>query len=132
MSRSGRIFVTTTTIYLLLEGLILERVTGVHVAEYLQEKIWKPLGMEYPASWSLDDEQDGFEKTGTSFNARAIDFARFGLLYLQKGKWNGKQIISEKWVADSTTPDPSDRGKCMHSGLSSGGTTNTMVGAKKS
>ena len=95
--------------YLLLEGLILERVTGGHVAEYLQNKIWKPLGMEYPASWSLDSEADGFEKTNSALNARAIDFARFGLLFLHKGKWHGRQIISEKWVSESTAPDPTDQ-----------------------
>jgi CubicO group peptidase (beta-lactamase class C family) len=95
--------------YLLLEGLILERVTGGTVSQYLQDKIWKPMGMEYPATWSLDSESDGFEKTESGLNARAIDFARFGLMFLHKGKWNGHQIVSEQWVRDATTPDPTDR-----------------------
>ena len=95
--------------YPLLEGLILERVTGEHVAQYLQDTLWKPMGMEYPASWSLDSTADGFEKTNSALNARAIDFARFGLLFLHQGRWNGQQLISPRWVAESTTPDPSDR-----------------------
>jgi len=95
--------------YSLLEGMILERVTGGHVAKYLQDKIWKPMGMKYPALWSLDSEADGFEKTNSALNARAIDYARFGLLFLHKGKWNRKQMISEQWVAESTTPDPTDQ-----------------------
>jgi CubicO group peptidase (beta-lactamase class C family) len=95
--------------YLLLEGLILERVTGGTVSQYLQDKIWKPMGMEYPATWSLDSESDGFEKTESGLNARAIDFARFGLMFLHNGKWNGHQIVSEQWVRDATTPDPTDR-----------------------
>ena len=94
--------------YPLLEGMILERVTGMPVAIYLQEKIWKPMGMEYPASWSLDSETSGFEKMESGINARAIDYAKFGQLFLQNGNWNGVQIISEKWVHESTTPDPDD------------------------
>jgi CubicO group peptidase (beta-lactamase class C family) len=65
---------------LVLLGMILERVTGNTVSSYLQEKIWKPLGMEYPASWSLDSQQCGMEKMESGLNARAIDFAKFGRL----------------------------------------------------
>lgn len=89
----------------LLEGLILERVTGMHVAEYLQEKFWKPMGAEYPASWSLDSEASGFEKMESGINARALDYARFGLIFLHKGFWNGVQILPEEWVRESTSPD---------------------------
>jgi len=48
----------------LLLGLILERATSRPVTTYLQEKIWTPLGMEFDGSWSLDAEQNGFEKNG--------------------------------------------------------------------
>jgi CubicO group peptidase (beta-lactamase class C family) len=92
----------------LLEGIILERATGQAVAVYLQEKIWKPLGMEFPASWSLDSEESGFEKMESGINARAIDFAKFGRLFLNNGNWEGQQIISAEWVAASTRPDPND------------------------
>lgn len=97
--------------YLLL-GIILERATGMPVAKYTEEKLWKPLGMEAPASWSLDSEASGFEKMESGINARAIDFAKFGRIYLNNGSnWNGEQIISEKWVNTSTsansTTDPS-------------------------
>lgn len=88
---------------LVLLGMILERVTGGTVSEYLQEKIWKPLGMEFPASWSLDSQHGGMEKMESGLNARAIDFAKFGRLYLRCGDWNGKQIIPENWVVESTT-----------------------------
>lgn len=93
----------------LLEGMILERVTKMPVAKYLQEKIWKPLGMEFPASWSLDSEQSGFEKMESGINGRAIDFAKFGRLFLRNGNWNGKQIVSEEWVRQATAPDPADK-----------------------
>ena len=68
--------------YLLL-GIILERATGMPVAKYMEEKLWKPLGMEAPASWSLDSETNGFEKMESGINARAIDFAKFGRLYFE-------------------------------------------------
>jgi CubicO group peptidase (beta-lactamase class C family) len=85
----------------LLLGLILERATGVPVTTYLQEKIWTPLGMEYDGSWSLDSEKSGFEKMESGINARAIDFAKFGRLYLNGGNWDGTQIVPAEWVADS-------------------------------
>jgi CubicO group peptidase (beta-lactamase class C family) len=89
-----------------LLGIILERTTHMPVAQYLQEKIWEPLGMEYPASWSLDSKASGFEATLCCLNGRAIDFAKFGRLFLYNGNWNGKQIISEQWVKESTSPYP--------------------------
>jgi CubicO group peptidase (beta-lactamase class C family) len=97
--------------YLLL-GIILERATGLPVAKYMEEKLWKPLGMEAPSSWSLDSEASGFEKMESGINARAIDFAKFGRLYLNNGSnWNEQQIISDNWVKASTsansTSDPS-------------------------
>jgi CubicO group peptidase (beta-lactamase class C family) len=88
----------------LLEGLIIERATGMHVAEYLQERFWKPMGAEYPASWSLDSKASGFEKMESGINARARDYARFGLIFLHNGFWNGVQILPEDWVRESTEP----------------------------
>ena len=96
----------------LLLGLIIEKVTGGTISKYLEDKIWKPLGMEAPASWSLDRNDDkGIEKAFCCLQARAIDFAKFGRLYLNGGNWNGKQIISKKWVELSTHSDPSGNNK---------------------
>lgn len=89
-----------------LLGMILERTTGVSVTEYMQTKLWDPIGMEFGGSWSIDSEKSGFEKMETGVNARAIDFAKFGRLYLENGDWNGVQVISPEWVDESTSPDP--------------------------
>ncbi|MBI5934837.1 MAG: serine hydrolase [Chloroflexi bacterium] len=89
----------------LLLGMILERATGTSVANYLQEKIWKPIGMEYPGSWSLDEAE--FEKMESGINARAIDFAKFGRLFLNNGNWNGDQVVPAEWVVESTQADTS-------------------------
>ena len=96
----------------LLLGMILERATDRPVATYLSQKIWQPFGMEADASWSLDSKKDGFEKMESGINARAIDSATFGRLYLNRGEWNGKQVMPASWVEDSTqvdtTTDPAD------------------------
>jgi len=89
----------------LLLGMILERATGTSVTNYLQEKIWKPIGMEYSGSWSLDENR--FEKMESGINARAIDFAKFGRLFIHNGSWNGVQVIPAEWVAESTQVDKS-------------------------
>ena len=91
----------------LLVGLILERATGMPVARYMQEKLWKPMGMEADGSWSLDSKKDGFEKMESGVNARARDFARFGMLFAKEGNWRGKQLISREWIEESTGPDTS-------------------------
>jgi len=94
-----------------LLALIIQRATGMTVSEYLQEKIWKPLGMEYPASWSLSNQgSDGIEKAFCCLNARTVDFAKFGRLYLNRGNWNGKQIIPESWI-DQTIHSSKESGQ---------------------
>lgn len=92
-----------------LLGLVLERsLKDQTITSYLQEKIWTPLEMEFDASWSIDRKKNGLEKTFCCLNARARDFAKIGRLYKNKGNWNGKQIVSEKWVEESTKSDTSD------------------------
>ena len=91
----------------LLLGLVLERVTGTSVSEFMARRLWQPLGAEADASWSLDSERSGFEKMESGVNARPVDFARFGLLFLHGGAWNGRRIVSEDWVRAATGADPS-------------------------
>src|SRR5215207_6987516 len=91
----------------LLVGLILERATGMPVARYMEEKLWKPMGMEADGSWSLDSTENGFEKMESGVNARARDFARFGMLFAEEGNWEGRQLISRGWVEESTRADTS-------------------------
>lgn len=89
-----------------LLGLIIERALKERtLTQYLEEKLWLPLGMEYDASWSIDRKKNGLEKAYCCLNARARDFAKFGRLYLNKGNWNGTQIVPESWVVESTKKD---------------------------
>ncbi len=86
-----------------LLGLVLERALKTKtISAYLEEKLWQPLGMEFGASWSIDKKKNGLEKTFCCLNARARDFAKIGRLCLNQGNWNGKQIVSKDWIAQST------------------------------
>jgi len=81
-------------------GWVLTRATGRTVAEYMEETIWKPIGAEHDGSWILD-HRGGQEKTSTGWNATARDYAKFGRLYLEGGRWNGRQVVPAEWVAAS-------------------------------
>lgn len=87
----------------LLLSQIVEKATGRKISDYLQDKIWIPLGMEYDATWSTDNNKDQTVKAFCGLNTHALDYAKFGRLYLDHGNWNGKQIISERWVDLSTS-----------------------------
>jgi CubicO group peptidase (beta-lactamase class C family) len=89
-----------------LLGMILERATGMTVTEYTRTRLWDPLGMEYEGQWTLDSEDEGFEKMEAGLNARAIDFAKLGSLYLADGEWNGHRVVSTQWVEAATGPTP--------------------------
>ena len=89
----------------LLLGLVLERTTGMSVSEFLSTRLWQPLGAERDATWNLDSEWSGFEKLESGLNATAADYARFGLLFLHGGEWNGTRIVSEEWVTSATAAD---------------------------
>ncbi len=82
---------------------ILEKAIGMQLSTYLSEKLWKPLQANHHASWSTDRE-DGDEKAFCCINSNARDFARIGILFLHKGNWKGKQIVSKEWVEKSITP----------------------------
>ncbi|HNS17539.1 MAG TPA: serine hydrolase domain-containing protein [Bacteroidales bacterium] len=83
-------------------GYILEAATGKRISKYLEEKLWKPLGMEQNATWNTDSEKHDDIKMFGCLNATPRDFARFGRLYLKNGLWNGKQIIPQEWIIRST------------------------------
>jgi len=84
-------------------GMILTKATGRSVNDYMQEKLWEPLGMEYDACWLIDGE--GMEMVLGGLNTTLRDYAKIGSLFMHEGKWKGKQLIPEPWVRASLTPD---------------------------
>ena len=104
-----------------LLGAILVKVTKKPLHSYLQEKIWKPLGMESDGIW-LTGQKDSLGKAFCCIGATARDYAKFGKLFLDQGNWQGKQIISPEWYQKSITRDTSEGSSfnynyCWHIGL---------------
>jgi CubicO group peptidase (beta-lactamase class C family) len=83
-----------------LVGMVLEKATGKTISDYLSEKLWTPMGCEQSAFWNLD-HANGFEKAFCCLQSNARDFARLGQLYLDSGRWQGKQLIPESYVTQS-------------------------------
>jgi hypothetical protein len=92
---------------------IVTKVTGQTVLDYLKPRLFEPLGIENP-TWQASPQ--GISCGGFGLFVRTEDIAKFGLLYLQKGKWNGKQLIPASWVEMATSKQvenkdaPSGRG----------------------
>ena len=91
-----------------LLGMVIEKATGVSLSEYLSEKFWKPMGAENNALWQIDSENYGMEKAYCCIAATARDFARFGKLYINKGKWNDEVILDSSFVELSIQPSFKD------------------------
>lgn len=84
-----------------LIGVLVSSATKKPLAQYLQEKIWQPAGMEAPATWLKG--KTGHEIAGCCLQAATRDFARFGLFVLAGGKTaQGQQIVPTDWFAQAT------------------------------
>lgn len=92
-----------------LLGYIITRATRMTLSEYLSAKFWKPLGMSQDATWTVD-HKGGIEKAYCCVSSCARDFAKFGQLYLQKGNWNGSQLIDSTFVEKATQPNSLSHG----------------------
>lgn len=82
-------------------GRLLVKVSGMSLSNYMEQKLWRPLGGEQDGYWLIDNR--GMEMAFAGFHATARDYARIGELYRNKGKLDGKQILPENWVQASTT-----------------------------
>lgn len=81
-----------------LLGMIVERATGRKLQDYYYEKLHKPLQLEHDATWIYDDEKHKSLRAFCCMNLSARDYAKFGRLILNKGNWQGKQLVSKEWV----------------------------------
>jgi len=84
-------------------GMLLKTVTGKPIRDYIEEKLWHPLGMEDDAHWLIDST--GMEMAFGGLNATARDYAKLGELYRLGGRCDGRQIVPEDWVSASVTAD---------------------------
>jgi CubicO group peptidase (beta-lactamase class C family) len=88
-----------------LLAYVLRNATGLSLAEYASQKLWGPMNAVYDAQWSLA-RKGGAEKAYCCLYSNARDFARLGKLYLDSGRWRGRQIVPEAWVLESIKPAP--------------------------
>ena len=89
-------------------GVVIERASGKRYVDYLSERIWKPLGMESPALVNVDSHRNGVAHAFGGVTVTMRDLAKIGRLYLDKGLWNGKRIVSEEWIRISSEYDSED------------------------
>lgn len=79
-------------------GQIIKNATGCGLAEYMEEKLWKRIGAEQDAYWTLSN---GTELAMGGLSVSLRDYARFARLYLNGGSFRGEQILTKEWVRDS-------------------------------
>ena len=87
-----------------LLAMVIEKATGKKLYDYLTESFWIPLGSENQTLWQVDSEEHDLVKAYCCIASNAKDFARFGKLYKDHGKWNGKQLLDSTFIAKSLTP----------------------------
>jgi len=79
---------------------IVQKVTGQKVVDYLKPRLFDPLGIT-GMDWEMDKQ--GINTGGWGLRLKTEDMAKFAQLFLQKGKWNGKQILPESWIEEAST-----------------------------
>ncbi len=81
-------------------GAIVYKITGQTLAAFLGPRLFQPLDIK---DYNWETSPQGLNTAGFGLRVKTEDIAKFGQLYLQKGKWNGKQILTESWVKDATS-----------------------------
>jgi CubicO group peptidase (beta-lactamase class C family) len=97
--KPGTFFVYNTPASYMLSAIV-QKVTGQTVLDYLKPRLFEPLGIANP-SWEASKQ--GVSMGGFGLSVRTEDIARFGQLYLQRGQWQGKQIVPAEWVDAATS-----------------------------
>ncbi len=87
-----------------LLAMCIEKATGEYLSDYVSKNFWQPMGAQNEALWQLDHKPDGIEKAYCCIASNARDFARFGKLMLQNGKWNGNTLLNANFVQKCITP----------------------------
>src|SRR3989441_2870305 len=88
-----------------MQSAIVQKVTGQTALDFLRPRLFEPLGIEHPV-W--DTNFQGISLGGYGLRVRTEDIAKFGQLYLQKGRWNDKQLLPAETVAMATSKQTSN------------------------
>ncbi len=84
----------------ILVAWIIENIAAIKISDFFSEAVWKKIGSEYDAYWSVD-EKNGLIRASSSFHCTAIDLAKIGLLYLNEGKHQEIEIIPKSWIKNT-------------------------------
>ena len=87
-----------------LLGMVIEKATNTNLSDYLKNNFTIPMGFENEALWQLDSEESGIEKAYCCFASNAKDFARFGKLYKNNGKWNNEILLDSTFINKAINP----------------------------
>ena len=88
-----------------MQSAIVKKVTGENLVDYLKPRLFDPLGIDSP-KW--DNSPEGISIGGYGLYLKTEDIAKFGQLYLQKGVWNGQQLIPAEWIEMATSKQVSN------------------------
>jgi CubicO group peptidase (beta-lactamase class C family) len=96
--KPGTFFLYNTPATFMLSAMV-QKATGMTVLDYLRPRLFEPLGIAHP-EWGTSPE--GITLGGYGLSVRTEDIARFGQLFLQKGQWQGRQLVPAAWVEEAT------------------------------
>ncbi|MEA5425767.1 ChbG/HpnK family deacetylase [Arcicella lustrica] len=99
MNKPGSKFLYNSAATYMLSAIV-QKVTGQKVIDYLQPRLFEPLGIT-GIDWEVDPK--GINTGGWGIRLKTEDMAKFGQLFLQKGLWKGKQILPAAWVEEAST-----------------------------
>src|SRR5260370_38189727 len=97
--KPGTHFLYNTSATYVLSAIV-QKATGKTLLDYLKPRLFEPLGIDKP-TWETSPQ--GISAGGYGLSIRTEDIAKFGQLYLQKGKWQGKQLVPASWVEAAST-----------------------------
>ena len=97
--KPGTTFVYNSMATYMLSAII-QKITGETVLNYLYPRLLRPLGIS-GVEWA--NSPTGVNEGGWGLSVKTEDMAKFGQFYLQKGKWNGKQLLPEAWIDEATS-----------------------------
>jgi CubicO group peptidase (beta-lactamase class C family) len=86
-----------------LLSVILEKSTDMNAREFANQELFQPLGIPSVSEADWGGDPQGFTIGGYGLHLKPLDIAKLALLYLQNGRWEGRQLLPANWVADSTT-----------------------------
>ena len=98
-NKPGTVFKYNNMATFMLSAIV-QKATGVKLVDYLKPRLFEPLGIK---NFNWDETPEGYTFGAIGLRIQSDDMAKFGQMLLQKGKWNGKQVVPQNWVEEATS-----------------------------